>query len=134
MWYGRYVTYSPLSVSRRHVLGDLYGRCDPIRENVPVYLAGTEQELLGHVDEALGHYADAFSFHLADDICKRLSSGQYTYSFDYEVTEPKTKGSNSRLSIRAVTLTARKGYEKPIPRRSQAAAAAEAAEVQAEAA
>jgi hypothetical protein len=115
------MTYSPLSISRRHVLGDLYGRCDPIDGNIPVYLAGSEPELLGHADEVLGHYADAFSFHLADDICKRLSSGQYTYSFDYELIEPKKTGVSGRLNIRAITLTARKGYEKPIPRRASAA-------------
>jgi hypothetical protein len=117
------MTYSPLSVSRRHVLGDLYSRCDSLHEEVPVYLAGTEPEpeLLGHADESLGHFADAFTFHLADDLCKKLSSGQYTYSFDYRHTDPKQKGSRGRIVLTSITLTGRKGYQKPLPRGSVAA-------------
>jgi hypothetical protein len=110
------MTYSPLSVSRRHVLGDLYGRCDSLLEQVPVYLAGTEPELLGHADESLGHFADAFTFHLADDLCKKLSAGQYTYSFDYRFSDPKQKGSRGRIVLTSITLTGRKGYAKPLPR------------------
>ena len=30
-----------------------------------------------------GKYADAFTFHLSEDVCKRLAGGQFTYSFDY---------------------------------------------------
>src|SRR5204863_9651272 len=108
------MTYSPLSLSRRHVLGDLYSRCDALSESVPVYLAGLEPELLGHADEALGHYADAISFHLADDICKRLSSGQYTYSFDFQFSDPAKHDRRSRVTLTSITLNARKGYEKPV--------------------
>lgn len=109
------MTYSPLSVSRRHVLGDLYARCDSLLEEVPVYLAvaETEPELLGHADESLGHFADAFTFHLADDLCKKLSAGQYTYSFDYKYSDPKQKGSRGRIVLTSITLTGRKGYDKP---------------------
>lgn len=111
------MSYSPLSISRRQVLGDLYSRCDPVAESVPVYLAGTEQpELLGHADEALGHFADAFTFHIADDLCKKLSAGQYTYSFDYQFSDPKQKGSRGRIILTSITLTGRKGYIKPLPR------------------
>src|SRR5436305_13801489 len=119
------MTYSPLSVSRRHVLGDLYPRCDSLAEQVPVYLAGTEPgpepELLGHADESLGHFADAFTFHLADDLCKKLSAGQYTYSFDYRLSDPKHNGSRGRIVLTSITLTGRKGYQKPLPRGSVAA-------------
>jgi hypothetical protein len=108
------MTYSPLSLSRRHVLGDLYPRCEAINESVPVYLAGEERELLGHVDQALGHYADAFSFHLADDVCKKLSAGQFTYSFDYDYADPASKGSRGRIKLMAITLNARKTYQKPV--------------------
>jgi hypothetical protein len=110
------MSYSPLSISRRHVLGDLYGRCDALTDSVPVFLAGTEPELLGHVDEALGHYADAFSFHLADDVCKKLSAGQFTYSFEYNYSDPSTPGSRSRVTLTGITLNARKVYEKLRPR------------------
>lgn len=107
----------PLSISRRHVLGDLYSRCDSLTSELPVYLSGDEKELLGHVDEGLGHYADAFSFHLADDVCKRLSSGQFTYSFEYEHSDPKAANARGRVRLLSVTLVAGKPYEKPIPRR-----------------
>ena len=110
------MTYSPLSLSRRHILGELYSRCDSLIESVPVYLAGVEPELLGHADECLGHYADAISFHLADDVCKRLSSGQYTYSFDFQYSDPSNRDRRSRITLTSITLNARKGYDKPIPR------------------
>lgn len=103
---------SPLSVARKHVLGDLYAGCEPITEQVPVYFADDQNELLGHVDEALGKYADAFTFHLADDVCKRLSAGQYTYEFDIERSQ-----NSGRVVLRSVFLVARKNYEKPLPAR-----------------
>lgn len=111
----------PLSLARRHVLGDLYGRCDELTTEIPVYLGGETPELLGHVDEALGHYRDAFSFHLDPDVCKRLSAGHYTYSFDYEHTEAKSKLSRPRITLRSITLMTRKGYDKPISKKAQAA-------------
>jgi hypothetical protein len=116
------ITYSPVSLSRRHVLGDLYGRCDALGEQIPVYLAGETRELLGHVDESLGAYRDAFSFHLADDICKRLSAGQYSYSVDYKHTNPKQAGNGGRIELISITLNARKGYDKPVPKRAAATA------------
>ena len=109
------MSYSPLSISRRHVLGDLYARCDSLEESVPVYLAGDEPALIGQVDERLGHYADAFCFDVAEDICKKLSSGQFTYSFDYVHSDPG--GPANRVRLSSITLTSRKGYEKPLPRR-----------------
>lgn len=80
------MSYSPLAIKRSHVLGDIYKNCEPI-ESIPVYLNEGSGELLGYVDESLGKYADAFVFHLSEDICKRLSSGHYNYWFDYEVLE-----------------------------------------------
>lgn len=111
------MSYSPLSLSRRHVLGDLYAKCETSTENVPVYLIGEENELLGHATESLGHYADAMTFHLADDICKRLSAGQYTYEFDVDKAEKP-----GRVIVRTIFLKARKTYEKPIARRRSTAA------------
>jgi len=101
------MSYSPLAISRRHVLGDLYSQCDEVR-NVPVYLDSEEGEMLGYVDESLGHYADAFTFHLAEDVCKRLSTGHYTYSFSYDYTDPaETPGRGRRIRLNFICLTGR---------------------------
>jgi hypothetical protein len=113
-----------LSLSRRHVLGDLYERCDAITAAIPVYLAGGEEPvLLGHADESMGHYADAFSFHLDTDSCKKLSAGQYTYVIGYDHTDPKAKGSRRRLKLTSITLKGREGYAKPIGKQRSADAA-----------
>ena len=120
------MSYSPLSLSRRHVLGDLYGRCEPIGEGVPVYLDGEAPELLGQADQCLGHYADAVSFHLSDDYCKKLSAGHFTYSFNYEHADPEEVG-RKRIKINSITLIARKAYQKPIPKNASKAKAAAAA-------
>lgn len=99
------MAYSPVSISRRHVLGNLYSRCDAI-ESIPVYLRDDQGEMLGHVDQGLGHYADAFSFHLAEDICKRLSSGQFAYSFSYDYAdENDSTDSGRRLRLNYICLT-----------------------------
>lgn len=103
-----------LSLSRRHVLGDLYERTEAIIAAVPVYLEGEQPTLLGHADESLGHYADAFSFHLDTDSCKKLSAGQFTYSIGYDHADPKDKGSRRRIKITSITLKGREGYAKPI--------------------
>lgn len=104
-------------MTRRHVLGDIYAQCDAI-VSVPVYVANIDEkpERIGHVDEALGQFADAFSFHMADDYCKRLSSGQYTYSFEYDYVGRSMPGIRRRIKIKSITLNARKGYPKPEPK------------------
>jgi len=114
------MSYSPLSMSRRHVLGDLYLRCETIHGEVPVFMspAGEEEvpSAIGHIDQCLGEYADAFTFHLPDEICKLLSGGHYSYSFEYEFTDPKLRTSRSRIRLSSVLLIARQNYTKPIPR------------------
>jgi len=104
-------------MTRRHVLGDIYAQCDAI-ETVPVYLAVIDKkpELVGHADESLGPFADAFSFHIGDDFCKRLSSGQYTYSFDYVYVGASKPGLRRRIRLKSIILNARKGYPKPVPK------------------
>jgi hypothetical protein len=107
-----------LAVSRRHVLGPLYTRCEHI-ESLPVFLDGDAPEEIGLVDESLGIYADAFVFHLEDQLCKRLAAGQFTYSIDY--SEGDGDQMNANLSGHPVKpskiiLVPRKGYDKPIPR------------------
>lgn len=110
------VKYSPVSLSRRHVLGALYSRCEPVKGNVPVYLDGEEPELLGHADEHLGRFADAMSFYLAEDMCKKLSSGHFTYAFDYAIAEGSDQAAR-RVVLRSITLVGRQNYAKPIARR-----------------
>ena len=103
-----------LSLSRRHVLGSLYDRCEAISGSIPVYLEGAEPQMLGFADEALGHYADAFSFHLDADSCKRLSAGHYSYAIGYDHCGPQRDGERGRVKLTSITLVGRKGYEKPV--------------------
>ena len=109
---------SPVSMSRRHVLGDMYVKCGPLTDEVPVYLSEADEEpmLMGHVDESLGHFADAYSFHLPDDLCKDLTAGRFTFSFQYEKPASDDKA-QTRFNLVSITLVARKRYSKPIPRR-----------------
>jgi len=106
-------------MSRRHVLRDLYGRCERATKNVPVYLNDTNGEKLGHVDEGQSHFADAFTFHLSEDNCKKLAGGQFTYSFDYHFSESAFAARSSqsrRIRLISIFLTMRKGYPKPVPK------------------
>ena len=103
-----------LSLSRRHVLGSLYDRCDAIQGSIPVYLSGDEPDLLGYADQSLGHYADAFSFHLNADLCKKLSMGQFSYSIGYEHSEPQGRELRGRVKVTSINLVMHKGIEKPV--------------------
>lgn len=119
------MTHQPLTMARRHVLGELYSRCEPVVD-VPVYLNDTAGELLGYADESHGKYADAFTFHIADDICKKLAAGHFTYSFEYEFADQADSGlpsSRRRIQLSSILLIMRKGYEKPVSRSVQAAKA-----------
>ena len=111
-------------MSRRHVLGDLYGRCERATRNVPVYLNDTSGERLGHVDEGQGHYADAFTFHLSEDNCKKLAAGQFTYSFEYHFSESASAApapQRRRIKLISIFLTMRKGYARPVPKSARKA-------------
>jgi hypothetical protein len=112
------MSYSPLTLTRRHVLGDFYRRCENV-VTVPVYLNGTDGEMIGYADEGLGKYADAFTFHLSEEVCKKLSAGQFTYSFGYEFTDDTEVAATTAkrpIKLTSITLTMRKGYEKPQPK------------------
>ncbi len=74
-----------LTLKRRHVLGNLYGRCENI-ESIPVYMGAVTEEPIGFADESMGRYGDAFTFHLPEDVCKKLSSNGYVVAFDYDVS------------------------------------------------
>jgi hypothetical protein len=106
------MSYSPLAIKRSHVLGDIYKQCDPV-ESIPVYMNDASGELLGHVDESLGHYADAFVFHLSEDICKKLSSGHFNYGFDYEVLDQQA-GKNSHIKLNYIMLVGKKALPRRI--------------------
>ncbi|HEX8737079.1 MAG TPA: hypothetical protein VF721_17235, partial [Pyrinomonadaceae bacterium] len=64
-------------------------------------------------------YADAFLFHLPEDVCKKLSTNGYELDVDYEVhqREDKTRD-NGRLKLNHIILTARP-VMSAIPRRQQ---------------
>jgi hypothetical protein len=115
--YGQCMTSNVLSLARRHVLGDLYSRCDQIEGDIPVYLDDEVAPIvIGYADQSLGHYADAFSFHLEPDDCKKLSSGQFSFSVDYELSSSREAGQRGRVKLTSITLTGRKSYEKPAPK------------------
>jgi|KBSMisStandDraft_5_1062788.scaffolds.fasta_scaffold656188_2 hypothetical protein len=126
------MTYSPLTLARRHVLGDLYLRCDRSERGVPVFLNDANGERLGFADESLGKYADAFTFHLSEEVCRKLAGGQFIYTFDYSFAETAAKAASPgrrRIKLTSIFLTMRKGYDKPVKRSVAAAEAAAAAEV-----
>ena len=111
------MTTATLSLARRHVLGDIHFRCDDVSGSIPVYLAGdAEPVLIGYADQSLGHYSDAISFHLDPDECKKLSTGNFSFSGTYELSNPRDTSGRGRLKITSITLTGRKGYEKPVPK------------------
>ena len=103
-------------MSRRHILGDLNGRCEPALD-VPVFLGSSDGELIGHVDESLGRYADAITFHLEDQICKKLAAGQYAYSLEYDFAgegDATLPAGKRRIRLGSIILKLRKGYDKPV--------------------
>ncbi len=100
--------YSPLAIKRRQVLGDIYTQCETI-ESVPVYLENNAGEMLGYADEGLGKFADAFLFHVSEDVCKKLSTNRYDYSFDYDYSEAAPPaGQRKRIKINFIVLVAKK--------------------------
>ena len=104
------MSYSPLAIKRSHVLGDIYKNCERV-ESIPVYMNDASGELLGHVDESLGQYADAFVFHLSEDVCKKLSSGHYNYGFDYEILDNQP-GKSRHFKLNYIMLVGRKVITK----------------------
>lgn len=107
------MSYSPLTFSRRHVLGELYSRCDRMTQ-VPVYLGSVEGEMLGYADEGLGRYADAFTFHISEENCKKLAAGQFEYSLGFEpVSDTASPGRARKVRLTSITLIQRKAYKKP---------------------
>ena len=110
---------NPVTMARRHILGDLNYRCERV-QNVPVYLENTAGEVLGFVIESSNQFADALTFHLADDVCKKVATGHFGYSCDYYYTDGNDTArarSQRRVMLSSITLLPRKDHEEVIPRR-----------------
>lgn len=102
------MSYSPLAIKRSYVLGKIYKQCDAI-ENIPVYMNDQSGEILGYVDESLGHYADAFTFHLSEIVCKQLSASHYDFAFGFEYAENTDKpAAKKRIKLNHIVLVGKK--------------------------
>jgi hypothetical protein len=105
-----------IAFKRRNILGELYKQCDAI-STIPVYMNDTTDEPIGTVEETVDHFADAFLFHLPDNICKKLSNNSYDVGIDYDFTDKKRNSKNDRIKINHIILALKRGAE-PIPRRN----------------
>lgn len=110
-----FMQYSPLAIKRRYILGNLADKCDTINK-IPVYLNDKSGEPIGYADESMGRYADAFLFHLPEDICKRLSTNGYDLEIDYDVSNPEDNARNERINLNYIILTS-KAINSTLPRR-----------------
>lgn len=100
--------YSPLAIKRSTVLGKIYNQCDAI-ESIPVYMNDQSGEMLGYVDESMGHYADAFTFHLPEIICKQLSTNHFEFAFGFEYSEDTDQvGNKKRIKLNHIVLVEKK--------------------------
>jgi hypothetical protein len=108
--------FSPLAIKRRYILGNLAGQCETVNK-IPVYLNDKSEPPIGFADESLGRYADAFLFHLPEEICKRLATNGYELDIDYEVHRREDKTSeNARIKLNHIILTSRAVMSR-IPKR-----------------
>ena len=98
------MSFETLIFSRRHVLGELHGRCEAI-DSVPVFLEEAPDTQVGFVDENMGRYVDAFSFHLPAEICKKLSMGHFSFSFGYASPQPTDTVKKPRIRLTYICLT-----------------------------
>jgi hypothetical protein len=107
------MVYKPLTMARRHILGDLYKTCDRA-QTVPVYLGDAGGEILGHAEEGGGPYADSMTFHVSEEICKKIAGGQFDYTFGTELTGrqvPGTRPSMRRVRLTSIHLVVRRGAD-----------------------
>jgi hypothetical protein len=109
--------YSPLTMSRKRILGNMHPRCDRLKDYIGVHLNDAAGEKLGFVDESLGTYADAFTFHLSEEHCRMLAGGKYDCSFTYQLATPgevEQSRSKRRVKLVSMFLTARKIEDAPV--------------------
>jgi hypothetical protein len=114
------MTYNPLAITRRNILGDLYNQCEHI-DSIPVYMNDTSEEPIGTVDESLGQYNDAFVFQLPEAVCKRLSTSGYQIVIDYDYLDKNNKTNNGRIRLNHIVLMS-KGVLTPLSKRNAASA------------
>ena len=110
------MTFIPITLARRHVLGKHYNRCDRMTTDVSVYLNDKTGERLGFVDEGSNKYADAFTFHLPEDFCKKLADGHFIYTFEFRSSAslPASSSAKRRVKLTSIFLTMRPGRERPV--------------------
>jgi hypothetical protein len=90
--------------------------------NVPVYLNDAEGEMIGYANEGMGHYADALTFHIPEDLCKKLSTGHFEFSFSYDFSDPDAEiTSGRRVKLNYICLTGRTPLEPMGPRTRRSA-------------
>lgn len=107
--------FSPLTIRRRYILGNLTDKCGVVNE-VPIYLNEITESPVGYVNELPERYKDAFLFHLPEDICKRLASNGYNLDLDYDFCEQEAKSKNNKqIRLNHIILTSR--ASSVIPRR-----------------
>jgi hypothetical protein len=107
------MVYGPLTMARRHILGDLYKKCDH-SQIVPVYMNDADGEVLGHAEEGGGPYADSLTFHMSEENCKLMAGGKFDYSFGTEFSGPERAGGRQqmrRVRLTSILLVLRKGHE-----------------------
>jgi hypothetical protein len=100
------MTVKTVTIARSRVLGTFNSRCDVV-EMIPVFLSDDMNNQIGFVDQSMGPYADAFSFHLPEDMCKKLSTGQFTFSFGYDKAKNGANGQKPRITLNYICLNAR---------------------------
>jgi hypothetical protein len=108
------MTHTPLTLSRRHVLGDLYPQCERLT-SVPVFWESVDGSPLGFVEEGTSQYADAFTFHIEEQLCRKLASGQVICLFNYEFASASNGGTGGKRRIRLTSfvLSTRQDTDKP---------------------
>ena len=109
------MTHTPLTLSRRHVLGDLYAQCERLT-SVPVFWDSVVGSPLGFVEEGTSHYADAFTFHIEEQLCRKLASGQIICLFNYEFAGAANGGGTRgkrRIRLTSFVLSTRQDTDKP---------------------
>jgi hypothetical protein len=93
-----------VTFARRHVLGEMHTRCDRV-DLLPVFMEGDMETQIGYVDENMGQFADAYSFHLPANVLKKLSSGQLTFSFGFAHDKTDDTLKKPRVKLTHICLT-----------------------------
>jgi hypothetical protein len=108
------MTVASIALKRRHVLGDLYSKCDPL-DTIPVYMEEKSEESIGYADESMGVFTDAFLFHLPEDICKKLGTSHYKFGFNYNYSGETVRGAR-RINLNYILLIANAVLPKRAPK------------------